>query len=79
MFEVHTMKKKLAEVEVYLEQAWILNIRFIRQYALDTLHAGGKRVRPTLSILTAGILENEDNIVPLGSGHGIDPHVFADS
>lgn len=67
MFEVHTMKKKLAEVEVYLEQALDFEHPVIRQYALDTLHAGGKRVRPTLSILTAGILENEDNIVPLAA------------
>ncbi len=67
MFEVHTMKKKLAEVEAYLEQALDFEHPVIRQYALDTLHAGGKRVRPTLSILTAGILENEDNIVPLAA------------
>ncbi len=42
MFEVHTMKKKLAEVEVYLEQALDFEHPVIRQYALDTLHAGGR-------------------------------------
>ena len=39
----------------------------IRAYALRTLHAGGKRVRPSLTILTASMFKNEDNIVPLAA------------
>lgn len=41
MFEVHTMKKKLAEVEVYLEQALDFEHPGYPPICSDTLHAGG--------------------------------------
>jgi len=65
--EVHVVKKKMAEVEAYLEQAMDFEHPGIRENALGVFHAGGKRVRPALTILTASMLGNEDRIVPLAA------------
>ena len=65
--KVHTVKKKLEEVEAYLDKVLDFDHPEIREFALRTLHAGGKRVRPSLTILTASMFKNEDNIVPLAA------------
>ncbi len=65
--KVHAVKKKLEEVEVYLDQVLNFDHPEIRELSLRTLHAGGKRVRPSLAILTASMFQNEDNIVPLAA------------
>ncbi len=65
--KVHAVKKKLEEVEAYLDQVLNFDHPDIRAFALRTLHAGGKRVRPSLTILTASMFKNEDNIVPLAA------------
>ena len=65
--KVHAVKKKLEEVEAYLDQVLHFEPPEIREFALRTLHAGGKRVRPSLTILTASLFKNEDNIVPLAA------------
>ena len=65
--KVHTIKKKLEEVEQYLDQVLFFEHPEIRALSLRTLHAGGKRVRPSLTILTAGMFKNEDNIIPLAA------------
>ena len=65
--KVHAVKKKLEEVEAYLNQVLHFEHPEIREFALRTLHAGGKRVRPSLTILTASMFKNEDNIVPLAA------------
>lgn len=65
--KVHAVKKKLEEVEAYLDQALHFDHPEIREYALRTLRAGGKRVRPSLTILTASMFKNEDQIVPLAA------------
>ena len=65
--KVHAVKKKLEEVEAYLDQVLHFEHPEIREFALRTLHAGGKRVRPSLTILTASMFKNEDNIVPLAA------------
>lgn len=67
IFEVHMIKKKLIEVEQYLEQVLDFDHPAIRENALATLHAGGKRVRPALTIMTAGMFGNEENIIPLAA------------
>lgn len=67
IFEIHTIQKKLAEVEQYLEQALDFEEPAIRESALNTLHAGGKRVRPALTILTASMFHNENRIIPLAA------------
>lgn len=67
ILKIHTIQKKLAEVEQYLERALNFAEPAIRESALDTLHAGGKRVRPALTIMTASMFHNEDNIVPLAA------------
>jgi len=64
---VHAVKKKLEEVEAYLDKVLDFDHPEMRAYALRTLHAGGKRVRPSLTILTASMFKNEDNIVPLAA------------
>ena len=65
--KVHAVKKKLEEVEAYLDKVLDFDHPEMRAYALRTLHAGGKRVRPSLTILTASMFKNEDNIVPLAA------------
>lgn len=65
--KVHAVKKKLEEVETYLDRVLDFEQPEIREFALRTLHAGGKRVRPSLTILTASMFKNEDNIVPLAA------------
>ena len=65
--KVHAVKKKLEEVEAYLDKMLDFDHPEMRAYALRTLHAGGKRVRPSLTILTASMFKNEDNIVPLAA------------
>ena len=65
--KVHAVKKKLEEVEAYLDKVLDFDHPEIREFALRTLHAGGKRVRPSLTILTASMFKNEDNIVPLAA------------
>ena len=65
--EVHSMKKRLAEVEQYLEEALSFPHPEVREHTLATLHAGGKRVRPTLTIMTASMFHNEKNIIPLAA------------
>ena len=65
--KVHAVKKKLEEVEAYLDKVLDFDHPEIREFALRTLHAGGKRVRPSLIILTASMFKNEDNIVPLAA------------
>ena len=65
--KVHAVKKKLEEVEAYLNKVLDFDHPEMRAYALRTLHAGGKRVRPSLTILTASMFKNEDNIVPLAA------------
>lgn len=65
--KVHTVKKKLEEVEAYLDRALEFEHPEMRKYALRTLHAGGKRVRPSLTILTASMFQNENNIIPLAA------------
>lgn len=65
--KVHAIKKKLDEVEAYLDKVLSFEHPELREYALRTLHAGGKRVRPSLTILTATMLKNEANIVPLAA------------
>ncbi len=65
--KVHAVKKKLEEVEAYLDKVLHFDHPEIREFALRTLHAGGKRVRPSLTILTASMFKNEDNIVPLAA------------
>lgn len=65
--KVHAVKKKLEEVEAFLEQILDFDHPEIREYALRTLHAGGKRVRPSLTILTASMFKNENQIVPLAA------------
>ena len=67
IFELHAIKKKLIEVERYLEQALDFEEPAIRQSALNILHAGGKRVRPALTIMTASMFHNEDKIIPLAA------------
>ena len=65
--KVHAVKKKLEKVEAYLDKVLDFDHPEMRAYALRTLHAGGKRVRPSLTILTASMFKNEDNIVPLAA------------
>ena len=65
--KVHAVKKKIEEVEAYLDKVLDFDHPEMRAYALRTLHAGGKRVRPSLTILTASMFKNEDNIVPLAA------------
>lgn len=65
--KVHAVKKKLEEVEAYLDQILDFEHPDMREYALRTLHAGGKRVRPSLTILTASMFKNENQIVPLAA------------
>ena len=65
--KVHAVKKKLEEVEAYLDKVLDFDHPEIREFALRTLHAGGKRVRPSLTILTASMFKNEDNIVPMAA------------
>lgn len=67
LIEMHTMKKRLAEVEQYLDETLHFDHPEIREHALATLHAGGKRVRPTLTIMTASMFDNEKNIIPLAA------------
>lgn len=65
--KVHAIKKKLDEVELYLDKVLDFEHPEIRRYALRTLHAGGKRVRPSLTILTASMFKKEDQIIPLAA------------
>lgn len=65
--KVHTVKKKLEDVEAYLDHILEFEHPAMRTYALRTLHAGGKRVRPSLTILTASMFQNENNIIPLAA------------
>lgn len=67
ILEVNSIRKKLIEVEKYLERALDFDEPAIRESALSTLHAGGKRVRPALTIMTASMFRNEDNIIPLAA------------
>ncbi|MGM9525209.1 MAG: polyprenyl synthetase family protein [Peptococcaceae bacterium] len=67
IFELHGIKERLSEVEQYLEQALDFPHPAIRESALNTLHAGGKRVRPAFAIMTASMFHNEKNIVPLAA------------
>ena len=62
ILEIHGMKERLREVEAYLEQALHFEHAAIREKALNTLHAGGKRVRPALAIMTAGMYGKEKEI-----------------
>ena len=64
ILEIHGMKERLREVEAYLEQALHFEHAAIREKALKTLHAGGKRVRPALAIMTAGMYGKEKEIIP---------------
>ena len=67
ILEIHGMKERLREVEAYLEQALHFEHAAIREKALKTLHAGGKRVRPALAIMTAGMYGKEKEIIPLAA------------
>ena len=67
ILELNSIRKKLIEVEQYLERALDFDEPAIRESALSTLHAGGKRFRPALTIMTASMFRNEDNIVPLAA------------
>ena len=67
ILEIHGMKERLREVEAYLEQALYFEHPEIREKALKTLHAGGKRVRPALAIMTAGMYGKEKEIIPLAA------------
>lgn len=67
ILEIHGMKERLREVEAYLEQALHFEHAAIREKALNTLHAGGKRVRPALAIMTAGMYGKEKEIIPLAA------------
>lgn len=67
LFEVHGMKTLLREVEAYLEQALDFEHPAIREKSLETLHAGGKRVRPALAIMTASMYGKERELIPLAA------------
>lgn len=67
ILEIHGMKERLREVEAYLEHALNFEHPAIREKALNTLHAGGKRVRPALAIMTAGMYGKEKEIIPLAA------------
>ena len=67
ILEMHGMKERLRDVEAYLEQALDFEHPAIREKALNTLHAGGKRVRPALAIMTASMYGKEKEIIPLAA------------
>ena len=67
MLELQSIRKKLDEVERYLDKELTFEHPEIRESALKTLHAGGKRVRPALTIMTASMFDNADNIIPLAA------------
>lgn len=67
MLELRSIRKKLDEVERYLDKELTFEHPEIRESALKTLHAGGKRVRPALTIMTASMFDNADKIIPLAA------------
>ena len=67
ILEIHGMKERLREVETYLEHALDFAHPAIREKALNTLHAGGKRVRPALTIMTASMYGKEKELIPLAA------------
>lgn len=65
--EMKSISTKMHKVEQYLEEALQFPHPQAREKALKTLHAGGKRVRPTLAIMTADILQSKTDIIPLAA------------
>ncbi len=67
VLELHDIKNRMRDVEAYLEEALNFPHPALRESALSMLHAGGKRVRPALALLTASMYGNEAGIVPLAA------------
>lgn len=67
MLEAYGMKKKLYKVEQYLEEYLHFAEPYLSESALYTLHAGGKRVRPTMVIMTAAVFDKEEEAIPMAA------------
>ena len=61
------MGDELAKVESYLDHFLHFEHQEIAEGALHTLHAGGKRLRPAVVIMTASFYNNADKVVPLAA------------
>ncbi len=61
------IQQECANVEKYLDQFLHFEHKDIADGALHTLHAGGKRLRPAIVIMTASFYDNAKNVVPLAA------------
>ena len=61
------VQRECANVEKYLDEFLAFAHKDIAEGALHTLHAGGKRLRPAILIMTASFYDNAKNVVPLAA------------
>ncbi|MBR6756160.1 MAG: polyprenyl synthetase family protein [Peptococcaceae bacterium] len=65
--QAYGMQKNLNKVEEFLNDFMTFNEPYISKSALEVLSSGGKRVRPTLVILTASAFGQEEKAIPLAA------------
>jgi len=63
----HDMQKQLNQVERYLEEFLQFEHEFLKESSTYILRSGGKRMRPTIVLLTAAYFDNDENAIPLAA------------